>query len=300
MRIEGKKNTILFLQKNNIKIVKIHGTRANEELTIPFQQISSIEVKKPERFRKGYIQFKTTSIMQRFIWFTGEENYNTAIKIQKSIIEHKNDISKPNPPADNPKPEITVKIPETIGEFKLEYKYENVEILLSSSVDKQLLGEFIDIVIDGEDVLVLAKGKELGHIISENLSEMVIDFNRRSEPVSGILSSFDSNKAYMFLLFYKLPKYKRLLQKGASHKEFKLIGTNNAEFQSNISLCSTGEEVAFTFDYDKEIYLASCGMDIGFFPKEANNLLDSAPNVFINSIDEDIEGKVSVIVSVFK
>lgn len=302
MRIEGKKDTILFLQKNNIKIVKIHGSRENEELIIPFNQISSIQVKKPGRFQKGYIQFKTTSIMQRFVWFTGEVNYNIAIKMQKLITEYKFEDLSPKQSINkrDTSPKVTVKVPDTIGEFKLEYKYENIEVLLSDSIDRQLLGEFVDITVDGENVLISAKGKKIGQVVSEKISKMIMDFHKKEEPVSAVLSGLDDNKAFLFLLFYKLPKYKRLLNKGACHKEFKLTGTNKSDFQDNIRLCSVGEEIDFSFDEENEKYLAACGLDIGYFPKSANSLLENYPDAFINSINEDDEGKAFVIVSVFE
>ena len=101
----------------------------------------------------------------------------------------------------------------------------------------------------------------------------------------------------MFLGFYKIPKYKRLIKRGASYTEVKLQGTN--KFRDNLVLCSVGEEVSYSFDYEKEKYLALCGFDIGFFPKSSNKLLEENPSVFINNIEEDEDGNVSVFVSIF-
>lgn len=306
MRIEGKKDTILFLQNGSIKIVKIHGTRENEELIIPFPQIASIQIKKPGAILKGYIQFKTTGIMQRFVYFSGEENYKTALKIQKIISEYK---SHPVVAASPPKPENEIHIPSVIGEYELEYKYYDVEVNLCVPKEKSIIGKPLTFSVDDKEndniddeessasVFVSIGGNTVGKILSEKLSDMIIDFLDRNEPVYGVLNYYDEYKTHMFLGFYKIPKYKRLIKRGASYTEVKLQGTN--KFRDNLVLCSVGEEVSYSFDYEKEKYLALCGFDIGFFPKSSNKLLEENPSVFINNIEEDEDGNVSVFVSIF-
>lgn len=89
MKIEGTGGNILFLKNDYVKIIKLHSFDSKEEFVIPFSQIASIDIKRPAFLSKGYIQFRTTGIIQRHIWFKGEENYKTAIEIQKRILNYR-------------------------------------------------------------------------------------------------------------------------------------------------------------------------------------------------------------------
>lgn len=201
---------------------------------------------------------------------------------------------------DPPQKEEKIKIPSYIGDYKLTYQYKDVWFDITGSTDNSDAGKKIKFEIQNGDVSVSIDGRIIGTIPDNRQKDMIIDFTKNNEPIYAILTANnDSGSGQMFLAFYRLPKYQKLLKRGDSHQSFKLSGTGKEEYQENILLCSEGDEVEVEFDDDKEKYLASCGLEIGYFPKKAEPLLENGSEVFISSIDYDDNGKSIVSVDVF-
>lgn len=290
MRIDGKKGIILFLQNNNIKIVKIHGTRENEELIIPFPQISSIEIKKPGRFRKGYIQFKTTAIMQRFVWFKGEENYKTALDIRSKIFNFKS-----NMPVEVKK---TINFPKHMGEFVLEQSYNNVSMFVSEKIEKVNGGESVYFVFDSPNVLVNLNDKCIGPMQDSPQKSMIVSSVEQSNPIKAALSYYDGDRLVGLAIgFYVKSKYFRLLEKNILFTYCDLIGTAKLDHQATIKKCYIGNEIEYEFDPINQIYSAFYEREkIGFFPKQMNEYLKLFPSVFVSQINEN--DKENIVVTV--
>lgn len=290
MRIEGKNGTILFLQKNNIKIVKVHGTRENEELIIPFPQISSIEIKKPGFIRKGYIQFKTTSIMQRFIWFRGDENYKTAIDIRSKIFDFQNNV-----PIEIKK---TINFPKHMGEYILEQSYNNVSLFLSENLGKISGGEPLSLVVESSNVSIYLNNKRIGIIQDSPQRSMIMNFIEQSNPVKAALSYYDGDRFVGLAIgLYAKSKYFRLLEKNILFTYCDLIGTAKFDHQAIIKKCYVGDVIEYEYDPILQNYAAIYdGNRIGFFPAHTNNYLSLYPSAFISRIDEN--DKENLIVTV--
>lgn len=232
------------------------------------------------------------------------------LKLRKTITKTQNHTTNqsPNPfqnlptqttPSVAPK-EPTIHIPDTIGEYKLEYHYRDVPFTVLGDLDNTVGGEDLTFSIASDEIYIYIGENLIGLMKESRQKDMVRDFLKRSEPIKAILSAFDGElTAKMFIAFYRIPKYKRLMGKGSSFTTFKLTNIGKEEFQDNIGLCSVGESVEYSFEYEKEKYLASCGLDIGYFPKKANELLECGAEAYISSIEEDEYGKYTIFVSVF-
>lgn len=108
MKIEGGQGKILFLKDNAVKIVKISAFAADKVKIIPFAQITGVDIKKPGSFYKGYIQFQTAGQNspnnsntsgggifdavndENSVVFVGDDNYKTALQMQKTIMNFNN------------------------------------------------------------------------------------------------------------------------------------------------------------------------------------------------------------------
>ncbi|WP_085833840.1 hypothetical protein [Clostridium merdae] len=228
------------------------------------------------------------------------ENIHSNLKVQPLQQQNlKQEISR-QPDSSVPEKEPIIRIPDTIGEYKLEYNYRDLPFNVLGDLSSAVGGEELTFSIEPEETYIYIGDILIGSMQENRQKDMIRDFINRSEPIKAVLSAYDGElSAKMFIAFYRTPKYKRLMEKGAKFTSYKLTGTNKSEFQDNIALCSVGESVEYSYDFEKEKYLAACGLDIGYFPKKLNELLESEPEVFVQSIEEDVDGKYTVVVSVF-
>lgn len=228
------------------------------------------------------------------------ENAHSNLKVQPLQNQSIKQDTSPELDSSFDKKEPIIHIPDTIGEYKLEYHYRDLPFNVLGDLSSTVGGEELKFSIASDEIYIHIGDSLVGSMQDNRQKDMIRDFINRSEPIKAVLSAYDGElNAKMFIAFYRTPKYKRLIDKGSQFTSYKLTGTNKSEFQDNIALCSVGESVEYSYDFEKEKYLASCGLDIGYFPKKANDLLESEPEVFIQLIEEDEDGKYTVTVSAF-
>lgn len=198
--------------------------------------------------------------------------------------------------------ELDLSFPETLFGEDLAYKYTNVKIFTPPEIAENLpslpIGKKVQFyrdlknAYDENAVLIESYGQKIGYIYKNGLQRMVLDWLEDENPISAKISSFSSDGITIDIAFYRN-------KKPANSKEFTLTGNRSASSQENISLCSEGDEVEYSYDYEKEKYEAICGDFIGYFPSSADSLLEKEDcQVEIYEIIEDDNGKMKVVVSV--
>jgi hypothetical protein len=124
---------------------------------------------------------------------------------------------------------------------------------------------------------------------------MVYDWNRRGEPVFAVITHIDDerNEAALDLFFYR-DELKYLLRRFPDAKAYRLTGNRRGEMQDNISQCERGEECSVEYDFDKEKYVVSSTLEIGYLPAAAAKIVEAQGeenvSVYIAGINSDDEG----------
>lgn len=204
--------------------------------------------------------------------------------------------------------QVSTALPWSMPGMYRKYNYDSVVVAGSPYYDTNDVADG-DVVVfqpdpdneyDSNAVAVIVKDKKIGHLPKNRLQKMYHDFVREDGAVYGIISSIGPDGITMSLGYYAsgAAECARLVMRGAQHKEFTLTGNKSEEMQSNIGAVTVGDKVSAFYDYDKDKYLASCDLDIGFFPKSADDMLEGDYAAFVNEIimDDDLKYKVSVVV----
>lgn len=109
LKIIGASHKVILVKDNIVKIMDLGGlfSSSKREKIYDIKNVIGVEVKQPGGLYKGYIQIQvagqlapntkgsTSSSMvtaaqdENSILFSGEENYQIALKMQKHILEYK-------------------------------------------------------------------------------------------------------------------------------------------------------------------------------------------------------------------
>jgi len=211
-------------------------------------------------------------------------------------------------------------MPMSINGIPLAYSYksEGVAIVRGMEPDFSQLKPNMPVSFEPEPtnpydpnaVIVKTGDIKIGYLFKGTRQEMTLDYIRRGDPIRAYIVEVDesSKRVRIAMGFYKQKTYKpdeeeeefeSLVRSKRPYKTFKLTGNRNEHMQDALSLCSEGEKVDYEYDYEKEKYLAICGDAIGYFPKSAEEYLEEEHPVFIETIEEDDDGKYYVEVAVF-
>jgi hypothetical protein len=172
-----------------------------------------------------------------------------------------------------------IKLPN-IPDFEMTYNYHGLNIAGSQHYDVSYVkhGKSVEFKAEPENehdpnaIAVMFNRQKIGYVPKNRLQKMMHDFIARNDLVQAQISYIGSDGLKMSMDFYE--SIMNMRKKSAMYKTFKVTGNRNEEMQSNISLYSVGEEVTADYDYDKEKYQAVCGLEIGYFPKVAEVLLE--------------------------
>lgn len=171
--------------------------------------------------------------------------------------------------------------------FVLKYTYNKVKILENNSSSLKY-NDIVDFKLRNYNKIMIIRNDNVNEIdfMYENyFTQMIIDFLKRNEPVTGIVCEIE-NEVYADLYFYKkwadLTKNMQLVM-----VETKLTGNKNAQMQDVIECCYVDEEISITYDYDKEKYVVSTYDDIGYIPPKYNDVIENMENLSI-----EVEGKI--------
>lgn len=170
-------------------------------------------------------------------------------------------------------------IPTKIGEYKVKYRYDNVEAsFISHSYDP---GLSLDLQANGD---IFAEGIRIGTYSSEKIRKMVSDFSGRGEPFSAKLFRMNEDSTgLIYAVFYKIPNY-------TAEKVVKVSGTGSERKQDELIYFSPGDELYLEEDMEHEGRVNVS--DIGYLGKKdaewAINELDFDDcEVTVDSIKED-------------
>lgn len=225
-------------------------------------------------------------------------------------------------PAQTPAPEVApapeadvVEFPGKIGQFVPAYHYEDVDLC---TLDETIFdvpdfapGAALTLKHEPEnehdphDVALFLDGRKVGYLYRGKLQDMANDWLATRRPVLAILTAVDDDakKARIALAFYDVTRFKKLLRLHPNARTYRLTGNANAEMQENIELCSRGDLCDLDYDFDKEKYLVSAGVDIGYLPASAARLVEDAGEdaceVFVASTGTSDSGRAVVEVYVF-
>ncbi len=194
---------------------------------------------------------------------------------------------------------------EPIELFELKYEYNDVNL---ATIDKSINFSAIkpnepcrletepDNEYDNKAIAVYFEGVKIGYIKKGRFQDMYHDFVARKEAIDATISKVVEQEIYINLKFYKYVDPIKYLENNCETKRFKLTGNTSDDYQEEISFISEGDEVNYTWDYDKSKY----GSDIGFFPKSAEEYLERNAPVYVYNTDTDEEGRyfVEVIVKI--
>lgn len=192
-----------------------------------------------------------------------------------------------------------IHIPNEINGQSIAYKYDDVGIFVPKDVAVKrdvCYGNAVtfeyepDNKYDTSAVKAVVGGEFIGYINKGKLQEMIHDFKDSGLPIFSYVSSCDPVK--VFISFYRGVKAPDVT------KTYKLTSNKSEEMQDAIANCEEGDEVEYTYDDEKEKYIAICGGDVGYFPKSANEILEGNPSAYIAEISEDDDGVYSVEVEI--
>ena len=145
----------------------------------------------------------------------------------------------------------------------------------------------------------------VGYLYRGKLQDMANDWLKNKKPVRAQITACmrDRQRAEITLVFYDLSRYEKCLAKYPDARKYRLVSNANKEMQDNISLCSVGDECSIDYDFEKDKYLVSSEVDIGYLPASAAKRIEEdgadAYDVYISDIDSDERGKYIVSVSLF-
>lgn len=202
-----------------------------------------------------------------------------------------------------------IHIPSKIDGQPLAYKYFDVDICVISGQEpdyKAIIDRLsVDPIVttleiesenqyDNKAIRVMFNDSKLGYLYKGTIKDMAYDYLNTGRPIFSCLSSIDldSNEMKMFIGFY----YKKTYNNEVS---FKLTSNNNKDMQETLACSSVGDELTFSYDYEKGKYCFTNYDDVGYAPKSKNELLEEIEDDYYASIDEintDDNGKYFVVV----
>lgn len=207
-------------------------------------------------------------------------------------------------------------LPESIRGHVIAYRYTEVGIYVpkDATFDAEgfVPGALLTLFHDKENehdpnAIGLRLNKRLvGYLYRGKLQDMVNDWISKDLPMRAVLTKTEreNNCAETTLAFYDLSDFKKLLRRYPDAKEYRLTYNANAEMQDNLLLCTKGEECEISYDVDREKYLVSSGLEIGYLPSSAGKLVDQygedAFRVFIANLYTGDNDKTIATVYVFR
>lgn len=211
-----------------------------------------------------------------------------------------------------PKKETDViTVPGELNGAEIKYHYEDVDVCIIkgkepvfSAVEpgaKVTLRQEPENAYDSKAVAVYAAGMKLGYLYRGKMQDIANDFLKRGDPIWAHVSSVndDDRKIRMFIAFYRNAPTQATVIASAprdrSGRRFRLTANTGKTAQEALEYCSEGDEVEYEYDGEKGKYIANANGDyIGAFPAAANDLLDSALPVHIDSLDSNDADKIVV------
>ena len=204
------------------------------------------------------------------------------------------------------------RIPDSIDGYAIEYEYPDVSIVIPDpsvfSRPDFSFGCGVDVVEvppgSPSSAAISIDGDILGYLPKNRLSGMVADWHHAGKPVRASVSRFDPDNQIVTirLVFFGEDRFEKLVRRNPDAKTYKLVSNLNEDMQSNISLCKRGEKCSLYYDYDKEKYLVSSNLDIGYLPASASRLVEEYGedvDVYIAEIGENDNLKYFVRVYIF-
>lgn len=188
---------------------------------------------------------------------------------------------------DNTVKKRVMKLPELLHGFLESYRYTDVGIFVPEDSTFDLKGfepgAILTLVQDPENphdnhaVGLKLHNQLVGYLYRGKLQDMANDWIGKKMPLRAQLTACmrDKQRAEVTLVFYDLSQYKKYLAKYPNAKEYRLTGNTNEEMQENIDMCSRGDECSIDYDIEKEKYLVSSGLDIGYLPASAAKHIDA-------------------------
>lgn len=173
--------------------------------------------------------------------------------------------------------------------YKLAYNYPDVEIAGANHYD--LTGIEVNMRVtlkpepenhhDDKAVAVYVGNRKIGFLPKNKLQDMYHDYRLKGGITTAVISAISTDKTTIELNYYKKKDMVAELEKNHETKTFKLTGNGKEEMQEAISFSSVGDEVTYTYDFEKDKYLASAVDDIGYFPKSAEKHLENGAEAYI-------------------
>lgn len=216
---------------------------------------------------------------------------------------------------DNTVKKRVMKLPELLHGFLESYRYTDVGIFVPEDSTFDLKGfepgAILTLVQDPENphdnhaVGLKLHNQLVGYLYRGKLQDMANDWIGKKMPLRAQLTACmrDKQRAEVTLVFYDLSQYKKYLAKYPNAKEYRLTGNTNEEMQENIDMCSRGDECSIDYDIEKEKYLVSSGLDIGYLPASAAKHIDAdgedAYDIYVSDIDFNDRGKNVISVYLF-
>ena len=205
------------------------------------------------------------------------------------------------------------RIPDSVDGYFIEYEYRDEDI---SIPDPSVFSRPDFYFCCGVDVIeapsgspspvaISINGDILGYLPKNRLSDMVVDWHHAEKPVRAAVSRFDPDNQIVTirLVFFGEDRFEKLIRRNPDAKTYKLVSNLNEDMQWNISLCKRGEKCSLDYDYDKEKYLVSSDLDIGYLPASASRLVEEYGedvDVYIAEIGENDKLKYFVRVYIFE
>lgn len=218
----------------------------------------------------------------------------------------------------NDRPKI--KIPSEIDGQTLAYKYTdvNVCVIRGEEPDYSVIIEnfkneqmIISLELESENpydnkaVRVMYKDIKLGYLYRGTIKDMAYDYLSQNRPIFCYLSSIDvaTNKMQLFISFYhnNSNSFEEVTSIYTQSVAFKLTSNKGTAMQEAISCSSVGDELDFSYDYDKEKYCFTDYDEIGYAPSSKNSLLEEIEDdclATIKEIDTDDNDKYFVVVEI--
>lgn len=211
-----------------------------------------------------------------------------------------------DPPSETKKStEKVIYIPKMQDGFPLAYQYNDINLYITEGEEPNFSeiepGMPVKLVqepantYDKKAVYAEANGIKIGYLYKGVSQNMTNDFINGGFPIISYVSSVDDNEhgIKLFMAYYKNKR------RHGTPKVFKLTGNANDEMQSNILFSANGDEVSVRYDYDKEKYLVSNELELGYLPKSANDSVNGSSEGYIEEISENDNGKYIVKVTLF-
>jgi hypothetical protein len=179
-------------------------------------------------------------------------------------------------------------------------KYRNIDLGIINTGDEVSFNQEPENKYDNNAVKVMVGSNHIGYIARDSkLQSMINDWLASNLPLQALVSSVNKSddRITIDLAFYGNRKKK---SRYTMRKELKLIGNKNVEMQDNISICSEGDSVTFSYDAEKEKYevLDDGHLLIGYLPSSAEKFVDEDYEAQITSIEYDDNGKSIVEVGI--